>query len=111
MKIFDDEGIDWGALDNAEVVSKIKEKGYDSIYVSEPDSISGRSIFVTNPNQIKSSDPVTYDDNGDIIPISKRFNPKLNDIRYALAPLAMTGLMGRGKNRNQEQPQLMRANR
>ena len=29
----------------------------------------------------KSSDPITYDDNGNIIPLSKRFNPKSNDIR------------------------------
>lgn len=34
--------------------------------------------------QIKSADPVTYDDNGNIIPLSERFNPKKEDIRYSL---------------------------
>ena len=34
-------------------------------------------------SQIKQSDPVTYDDNGNVIPLSKRFNPKNNDIRYS----------------------------
>jgi len=36
----------------------------------------------TNPNQIKSADPVTYDDAGSVIPLSERFNPKSDDIRY-----------------------------
>ena len=34
--------------------------------------------------QIKSADPVTYDDNGNVIPLSERFNPKKEDIRYSL---------------------------
>jgi hypothetical protein len=47
-------------------------------------------IVVTNASQIKSADPVTYDDNGDIIPLSERFRTdregdeawKNEDIRY-----------------------------
>lgn len=34
-------------------------------------------------NQVKSADPVVYDDNGNIIPLSERFNPDNDDIRYA----------------------------
>ena len=33
--------------------------------------------------QIKSADPVTYDDNGNMISLSERFNPKNTDIRYS----------------------------
>lgn len=33
-------------------------------------------------NQIKSADPVTYDDSGNVIPLSKRFNKENNDIRF-----------------------------
>lgn len=33
--------------------------------------------------QIKSADPVTYDDNGDVIPLSERFNQKKDDIRFS----------------------------
>ena len=33
--------------------------------------------------QIKSADPVTYDDNGNVIPLSERFNPENDDIRYS----------------------------
>lgn len=36
-----------------------------------------------NSNQIKSADPVTYDDTGMVIPLSERFNPKNSDIRYS----------------------------
>lgn len=35
-----------------------------------------------NSEQIKSADPVTYDDDGNVIPLSQRFNTKKSDIRY-----------------------------
>ena len=34
-------------------------------------------------SQLKSADPVTYDDNGEVIPLSERFNTEKPDIRYA----------------------------
>lgn len=34
-------------------------------------------------NVIKSADPVTYDDNGNVIPLSERFNDKNENIRYS----------------------------
>ncbi|MFZ7255816.1 hypothetical protein [Avibacterium avium] len=37
-------------------------------------------------NQMKSADLITYDDKGNIIPLSKRFNSRSNDIRYSLRP-------------------------
>lgn len=51
--------------------------GYDGI-------ISEDEIVVFEPEQIKSADPVTYDDNGNIIPLSERFNPADMDIRYSV---------------------------
>lgn len=35
-------------------------------------------------SQLKSADPVTYDDNGDVIPLSERFNQESADIRYSI---------------------------
>jgi hypothetical protein len=35
-----------------------------------------------SPSQIKSADPVTYDDQGNVIPLSKRFNPESPSILY-----------------------------
>ena len=40
--------------------------------------------MVLNPNQIKSADTVTYDDNGKVIPLSERFKSENNDIRYSV---------------------------
>ena len=38
-------------------------------------------FFATDPNQIKSADPVTYDNDGQVIPLSERFSDQSNDIR------------------------------
>lgn len=38
---------------------------------------------VFDTNLIKSADPVTYDDAGNVIPLSERFNPENNDIRFS----------------------------
>lgn len=45
-------------------------------------------IVAYYPDQIKSADPVTYDDNGNVIPLSERFNADNNDIRYSLSDIA-----------------------
>ena len=50
--------------------------GYDDLSRLTTDYV------VFNSNQIKSSEPITYDDNGNVIPLSKRFN-YLVDIRYS----------------------------
>lgn len=42
------------------------------------------TYIVFNPEQIKSADPVTYDDDGNVIPLSERFNSATDDIRYSL---------------------------
>jgi hypothetical protein len=46
----------------------------------------GKTYVALNPNQIKSADPVTYDDAGNIIPPSQRFNPERPEITYAMRP-------------------------
>ena len=38
-------------------------------------------MMVLDPFQIKSADPVTYDDAGNVIPLSKRFDSSTDDIR------------------------------
>ena len=39
-------------------------------------------VKANNSNQIKSADPVTYDGQGNVIPLSKRFDLNNDDIRY-----------------------------
>jgi len=71
---------------NAGIVARewIQEQGYDSVvrdaeyYEQEADEY----IIFDNKN-IKSADTITYDDNGNIIPISKRFDIGNKDIRYS----------------------------
>lgn len=40
-----------------------------------------REFVAKDPSQIKSADPVTYDDNGNVIPLSQRFSSQSEDIR------------------------------
>jgi hypothetical protein len=44
--------------------------------------IEGFMVTVRNPEQIKLADLVTYDDDGNPIPLSKRFDRKKKDMRY-----------------------------
>ncbi len=65
--------------------------GYDGIIDKQVYENIGHSgmdentihYVVFNPNNIKSADAITYDDNGDVIPLSERFNEDDNDIRYS----------------------------
>ena len=41
------------------------------------------SIIMLDPERIKSADPITYDDEGNIIPPSKRFDHGSSDIRFS----------------------------
>ena len=61
---------------------RMQNEGYDGVINKEDGEIYEYVAF--NPNQIKSADPVTYDDNGNVIPLSERFNPEEEDIRFSL---------------------------
>lgn len=86
---------DW--TDGRDLVDWINEekKPYDAIALDEgalpqtDGSVKprGASIVVWNPHQIKSADPITRDAQGNVIPLSQRFNPESNDIRYSSDPV------------------------
>lgn len=49
------------------------------------DGVSQRDETVVWDNRlIKSAEPIAYDDSGNIIPLSERFNSDSNDVRYSL---------------------------
>ena len=83
---------DW--TDGDDLVEFFEENGYDydAIYLDEGatggygDEVKDRgvAIVIKNPEQIKSADPITRDDNGTIIPLSRRFDENEPDIRYSL---------------------------
>ena len=59
--------------------------------VTDENDIAKSSVYwedvialVRDNNQLKSADPITYDDNGNVIPLSERFNVENEDIRYSL---------------------------
>lgn len=43
----------------------------------------GLSYVIRDSSQVKSADAVTYDDNGNVIPLSQRFDTGKEDIRYS----------------------------
>jgi len=63
------------------------DKGYDGIlYTNRYEGFKGSletSYAIFNSSFVKSADPVTRDDQGNIIPLSQRFQPEQADIRYA----------------------------
>ena len=68
----------------SEIVSLLRENGYDSaIYENRFEGKEGdQAIIVFDPSQIKSADPITRDDSGNIIPPSKRFDITSKDLRF-----------------------------
>jgi len=72
----------------------LREAGYDSLHYNarfaEIDLRGSRTLaegdttIVLAPNQIKSAEAITRDDSGNVIPLSQRFNPKQEDIRFML---------------------------
>ena len=87
IKPTQDKMTSYGSM-NRKIIEILKRKGYDSIVMKIRDddplhagfSSEHRTVF--DPSQIKSADPVTRDDNGQIIPLSRRFDSTKDDIRY-----------------------------
>jgi hypothetical protein len=74
-----------------ENVRKLLPTGYDnvvSVFGKEiADSVFQRrldQVVVFDPNQIKSADPVTRDADGNVIPLSQRFDATTADINYSI---------------------------
>ena len=66
-------------------VAAAQNMGYDGVILTDPaGSTGGESIshVVFNSNSIKLFDAVTKDDDGNVIPLSQRFDTDSNDIRF-----------------------------
>ena len=64
---------------SVEFRQELEDEGYDGVFYNGDLNEEWVAFY---PNQIKSADPVTYDDLGNIVPLSNRFNPESNDIRF-----------------------------
>ena len=58
----------------------LDRSGYDSVVLATG---KGKIYMVLDPEQIKSADPITYDKDDNVIPISERFNASSSDINYS----------------------------
>ena len=81
-------------LSTREIERAAEKAGYDSVVITNLWDSGGRTVEQKEPgtvyiifdsNRIKSADPVVYDDAGNVIPLSERFDQKETDIRYASA--------------------------
>lgn len=82
------------AEDSASIKAKelidgfISQNDYDGIIVEKDqdgENRSTKSYIVFNSNQLKDASAVTYDDNGEVIPLSDRFDSEQADIRHSLS--------------------------
>lgn len=62
---------------------KLAYQGYDGVARTEDGRIYEYMAF--DPKQIKSAEPIVYDDAGNVIPLSERFNFTNDDIRYSFS--------------------------
>ena len=80
---------DFASGEFAHLYNRAGLRGYDGIIDDTfkdrfEDFANGAVQYVAfAPSQIKSAEPVTYDDAGNVIPLSQRFNPANEDIRFS----------------------------
>ncbi len=82
-----------GTYTTDDIVKRAKDEGYTSVLIKNINDVAMNNYSANikadiyaffSPEQVKSADPVVYDDKGNVIPLSERFNPDNPDIRYSL---------------------------
>lgn len=94
---YGEDYFDYGTqhLSTREVSNYAKQAGYDGVIFKNlkdhgaknsnvPRDTIANVYVVFSPNNVKSADAITYDNNGKVIPLSERFNSNQEDIRYSL---------------------------
>ena len=70
-------------FEKPDVQRAIKDAGFDGYEDREGYGDAWHeNLAIFDPNNIKSADPATYDDNGKLIPLSQRFDTSKPDIRF-----------------------------
>lgn len=84
--VTDDDLDDLGRIANLSAQKYLLGLGYDSIrYINEMEDAGNESYIMLNAENIKRADAVTYDDDGNIIPLSQRFDDSNRDMRFSVA--------------------------
>jgi hypothetical protein len=84
-------------VNNIPFKADIPGKAFDAIMMDMDGDGVVKEIAVIDPAKIKSADPITLDDAGNIIPLSQRFNVESPDIRFqpdAASPSILNGSNG-----------------
>lgn len=74
-----------------DIAKYAREVGYDGVIMRNLKDSGGATAYnqpsdvyiYFKPNAVKSADTVTYDDGGNAIPLSARFDPDVDDVRYS----------------------------
>ena len=75
----------WRPETFSSAIDRAQSNGNDGIHIKNTKDPLPTDVFVVfDPNQIKSADPVTRDAEGNVIPLSQRFNPERNEITFSL---------------------------
>ena len=80
---------------SVKITQALQRFGIDGINYTFKDGSKELTVF--EPSSIKSADPITYDDAGNIIPLSQRFNVESPDIRFqpdSASPSILNGSNG-----------------
>ena len=81
-------------LNTDEMAALAHKAGYDGVVFKNVMDVASElhewdpvatDYVVFNSSQVKSADPVTYDNNGNVIPLSERFDEGQSDIRYSVS--------------------------
>lgn len=79
------------AVQAKEAITKyLKDHGYDSMYIAIDGGSHGRTtdaLILLDESQVKSADSITYDENGDIIPATERFNENTKKLKYSITQI------------------------
>lgn len=83
-----------GETNTRDIAEFAKEQGYPGVRITNVVDNGGRGanadagdvyIFFNPQEQVKSADAITYDNDGNVIPLTERFDSGKSDIRYALS--------------------------
>jgi hypothetical protein len=73
-------------VERAYVAAVLEKNGFDGIVYDNEYEGQGDSYIALKPYHVKLADPVTKDAQGNVIPLSKRFQASSEDIRYMPQP-------------------------
>lgn len=90
-----------GKTNTRDIANFAREEGYPGVKITDIYDNGGRGseagrgdvyIFFNPEQDVKSADPITYDDSGNVIPLTERFDSGNRDIRYSLVKSAQSEL-------------------